>query len=148
MVTVELRKFNRKKGDIPHLLDMREAWCYVLKWFEEMGEEERRLFAKKSRGMEDIMDWTRPLSLKEQEQILEEAREKNRRDRVARDMYVFQEGKAEGMQQGKAEGMQQGMEKRSQTVALNMLKKHLNFSLISEVTGLSQEEIKNLQNGS
>ena len=30
MVTVELRKFNRGKGDIPHLIDMREAWCYVL----------------------------------------------------------------------------------------------------------------------
>ena len=144
MVTVELRKFNRGKGDIPHLLDMREAWCYVLKWFEEMGEEERRLFAKKNREMEDIMDWTRPLSLKEQELILAEAREKNRRDRVARDMYVFQEGKAEGMQQGKAEGMQQGR----QELILKLLESGFDVQTICKGTGLSQEEIQKLKNSS
>ena len=132
VVTVELEKFSRGKRDISGPLDMREAWCYVLKWFEEMGEEDRRLFSSKSRKMEELMDWTRPLSLKEQEHILAEAREKNRRDREARDLYV----------------LQQGMEKQSRAVALNMLKKQTDIAFISEVTGLSVEEIKKLKNGS
>ena len=132
MVTVELRKFNRSKGDIPALLDMREAWCYVLKWFEEMGEEDRRLFSSKSLKMEELMDWTKPLSLKEQEYILAEAREKNRRDRVARDLYVFQEG------------MEKGMEK----VALNMLKEQADMSFICKMTGFTEEEVKKLKHSS
>ena len=136
MVTVELRKFKRGKRDIPKLLDMREAWCYVLKWFEEMGEEERELFAKKNRGMEDIMDWTKPLSLREQEYILAEAREKNRRDRAARELYVFQEG------------MEKGMEKEREAVALNMLKEQADIAFICKVTGLSVDEIKKMKNGS
>ena len=136
MVTVELRKFNRSKGDIPALLDMREAWCYVLKWFEEMGEEDRRLFSSKSLKMEELMDWTKPLSLKEQEHILSEAREKNRRDRVARDLYVLQQGR------------QEGMEKEKQAVALAMLKKGADEAFILEVTGLSEEEIDKLKNSS
>ena len=144
VVTVELRKFNRGKGDIPNLLDMREAWCYVLKWFEEMGAKERELFAKKSCKMEELMDWTKPLSLKEQEYILAEAREKNRRDRVARDLYVLQQG----MEKGKAEGKAEGMQEEKQTVALNMLKKSADIMFISEVTGLSMDAIKKLKNGS
>ena len=140
MVTVELRKFNKGKGDILELLDMREAWCYVLKWFEEMGAEDRELFARKNHKMEELMDWTRPLSLKEQEHILAEAREKNRRDRVARDRYVFQEGRAEGMEKGRAE--------RDKEVILNMLKKQADIAFISEVTGLTVDEIKTLKNSS
>ena len=148
MVTVELRKFNRGKGDIPYLLDMREAWCYVLKWFEEMGAEDRELFARKNHKMEELMDWTRPLSLKEQEHILAEAREKNRRDRVARDRYVFQEGRAEGMQKGMEKGMEKGRAERDKEVILNMLKKQADIAFISEVTGLTVDEIKTLKNSS
>ena len=157
---MELRKFKRGKRDIPKLLDMREAWCYVLKWFEEMSEKERELFAKKNRGMEDIMDWTKPLSLREQEYILAEAREKNRRNRAARELYVFQEGmekgRAEGietgMEKGRAEGIETGMEKGRaegmQAVALNMLKEQADIAFICKVTGLSIDEIQNLKKSS
>ena len=58
------------------------------------------------------------------------------------------EGKAEGHAEGKAEGKAEGMQQGMQQVALNMLKKQLDFSLISAVTGLAEEEIKRLKNGS
>ena len=49
---------------------------------------------------------------------------------------------------GIQKGMQQGMQKKEQAVILNMLKKKLDTSLIAEVTGLSEKEIKKFQNGS
>ena len=61
------------------------------------------------------MDWTRPLTLKEQQQIMAEVREKNRRDRLDRDEYVFKQGKAEGKVAGIAEGMHQAYNLNRQT---------------------------------
>ena len=96
VVFVELPKFRLKIKD---LFDNRQAWCYLLRWFEKMGEKDKELFSARGRGMEELMDWTRPLTLEESEQILEEAREKNRRDLVAREQYVFAKGKRQGKRQ-------------------------------------------------
>ena len=125
VVFVELRKFKKKK--IRSLLDSRDGWCYVIRWFEGMGEKERALFGKRSKEMGEIMDWTRPLTSEEQQQLLAEAREKYRRDRLARDENMFEQGR--------------------QAVILNMLKEKLDLSVISKVTGLSEEEINKLKNG-
>ena len=52
----------------------------------------------------------------------------------------------------KEEGMQKGLQKdrqeERQQIILKMFQKRLDTSLIAEVTGLSEEEIKKLQNGS
>ena len=53
-------------------------------------------------------------------------------------------GRMEGLQEGKEEGRQ---EERFEMV-LNMLKKNAEISFISDVTGLSQDEIQKLKNGS
>ena len=50
-------------------------------------------------------------------------------------------------EEGRQEGLQQGLQQRDKVV-LNMLKKKLDTSLIAEVTGLSEEEIKKLKNRS
>ncbi len=59
-----------------------------------------------------------------------------------------QQGMKEGMKEGMRKGIQQGRYKERQQVTLNMLKKKTKISYISEITGLSKKEIKNLQNGS
>ena len=59
----------------------------------------------------------------------------------------IQTGRAEGIQTGRAEGIQQGRQKERQQVILNMLRKQTDIRFISEVTGLSEEEIKQFQNG-
>ena len=51
-------------------------------------------------------------------------------------------------EEGRLEGIQQGIQKNQQQVVLNMLKKEVEISFISEVTGLSEEEINKLKNGS
>ena len=51
------------------------------------------------------------------------------------------------LQKGLQAGMEKGQQTERQAVILNMLKKKLDVSLISEVTGLSEEEIKKLKNG-
>ena len=126
MVFVELSKVKQK---IENLFDFREAWCYLFNHLHEMGEKEKKLFASKNKQMEELMDWTKPLTLAESEQIIAEAEEKNRRDRVAREDYVFNQGKQEGMQ----------------AVALNMLDEKVDRDLICKVTGLSLEELKKLK---
>ena len=50
-----------------------------------------------------------------------------------------------GIQQGMEQGRQEGMEQGMQQVILKLLKKNAEISFISEVTGLSPEEIKKLQ---
>ena len=57
---------------------------------------------------------------------------------------ITEKARMEGIQQG----MQQGRMEQKQAVILNMLKKKLDTSLIAEVTGLSEKEIKKLKNGS
>ena len=57
------------------------------------------------------------------------------------------EGMQKGIQKGRQEGRQEGMQARGKEIVLNMLKKSADLSFISEVTGLSEKEIKKLKNG-
>ena len=59
-----------------------------------------------------------------------------------------QEGIHEGIQKGRVEGLQEGRQEERLEMVLNMLKKNAEISFISDVTGLSQDEIKKLKNGS
>ena len=54
------------------------------------------------------------------------------------------EGLAEGMIKGKAEGLAQGIKETKLSTALKMLKLGMNIEEISEITGLTKEEIGNL----
>ena len=58
----------------------------------------------------------------------------------------MQQGIQQGMQQGIRQGMQQGMQTKSVEIARNMLLQlHLGIDLVRKATGLSQEEIEQLQ---
>ena len=50
-----------------------------------------------------------------------------------------------GMKKGIEKGMKKGMEKEKINTAKNMLEKNLTLELISEITGLSVEQIKSLR---
>ena len=56
------------------------------------------------------------------------------------------EGIQEGIRRGKKEGRQEGRQEGRREVILNMLKKRFDISIISEVTGLSEEEIDKIKN--
>ena len=61
---------------------------------------------------------------------------------------IKEKGRWEGLRKGRQEGRQEGLQAGRQEVILNMLKKRLDISLISEVTGLPVKKIKALKNGS
>ena len=58
----------------------------------------------------------------------------------------MERGRQEGREAGRQEGRQEGIERGREAVILNMLKKKTDIAFISEVTGLSEEEIKKLKN--
>ena len=141
-VTVELSKF--KKQEVKALLDFKEKWCYILKESGRMGEKEYKAFIAKSPEMEEDMVRFRRLSKEESYQMWEEAKEKARLIQASRENQAFEQGMEKGMSAGMEKGMSAGME----NVAINMLKNKFKLSVISEMTGLSTEEIKNLKNAS
>ena len=77
--------------------------------------------------------------------------------------HIKEEGRQEGIQKGRQEGIQKGIQKgrqegiqkgrqegrqeRAREVILNMLAQKADIAFICKVTGLSEEEIKKLQNG-
>ena len=60
----------------------------------------------------------------------------------------IQEGMQKGIQEGIQEGKMEGLQEGRMEMVLNMLKKNAEISFISDVTGLSEGEIKKLKNGS
>ena len=54
------------------------------------------------------------------------------------------EGLAEGMEKGKAEGLAQGIKETQLSTARKMLKLGMSIEEISEITGLTKEEVDNL----
>ena len=59
----------------------------------------------------------------------------------------WQKGQKEGWQKGQKEGWQKGRQEERQQFVLKMLQKKTDIAFISEVTGLSEREIKKLKNG-
>ena len=51
------------------------------------------------------------------------------------------EGRAKGHAEGKIEGLAEGIKQNTHEIVTNMLNKNLDIKLISEATGLSEEEI-------
>ncbi len=62
--------------------------------------------------------------------------------------HSLEEAKAEGMHIGRLEGKEEGRLEKERQVIANMFQKNLNVSLIADVTGLSEAEIKKFKNGS
>ena len=57
----------------------------------------------------------------------------------------YRDGLSQGKAEGKAEGFSQGKIENKKEIAKNMLSKAMEVELISEITGLSIEEIENLK---
>ena len=58
--------------------------------------------------------------------------------------HIEERGREKGWREGQKEGIQKGIRK----IVLNMLQERADISFISKMTGLSEEEIKELKNGS
>ena len=67
------------------------------------------------------------------------------KDNMMIENSIRDEGIRKGLEQGIEQGLEQGTEQSKNEIAKNMLKKDLDISLISEVTGLSNEQINKLK---
>ena len=141
-VTVELSKF--KKREPSALLDLREDWCYLLKESGQMGEKESGELSAKGEEMKRAVFHLKELSREEGLRLVEEAREKERRDQAARMSDSFKEGIEKGMARGKADGLVEGMEKGKRELVMSMLRNGLDVSLISKIAGFSEAEVSKL----
>ena len=97
--------------------------------------------------------------MEEKEHFLNTVREANDDRKILREwqlqdakLKIIEENNAEkrrihkeGIKQGKKEGKIEGAEEKSLEVIINMLKKKLDYDTISEVTGKTIEEIKEIE---
>ena len=146
LIIVELDKMT--KGSVEELVDLKEEMCYFLKRSEELTGKELNQLSQRSTYMKNAVKTLEDLSQDEKMRHAMEQRQKNIAEYNARMMEAENKGRSEGMEKGRSEGIEkgrsEGIEKGMEKVALNMLKANLDADLISEVTGLSKEEIQKL----
>ena len=152
MIFVDLSQFAMPEGDFKNMLDMMSAWCYFIKGSSCLTEEGRKVLFRKSEVFKMAESALKDLSVDSSVRVLEKLREKWVRDQVTDFKYATQKGiekgHAEGMEKGMEKGRQEGHAEGMQQVVLNMLKEKADMRFICKVTGLSEEEIKKLKNGS
>ena len=66
---------------------------------------------------------------------------------MAREAYVFDEGRAKGEAKGRAEGEAKGRAEGEAKLITSMLKNGASMEFIAKYTGLSVEEISKLKKG-
>ena len=145
---VDLSRFSIPERDFRDIVDMMSAWCYFIKSSSSLTEEGLKALFKQSEVFKMAESALKDLSVDSSVRLLEKFREKWVHDQVTDLEYAVQKGMEKGREQGREEGMEKGMEKGMQTVALAMLNKQADIVFISEVTGLSQDEINKLKNSS
>ena len=124
--------------------NLRKKW--YTKGIKSLSEEEKYILALvemdldklNDLGGENIMDEY----VKEAEEVSFEGGVGEAYDK---EWALRDQGYRDGLSQGKAEGFSQGKIENKKEIAKNMLSKAMEVELISEITGLSIEEIKNLK---
>ena len=136
IVIVELSKFECENLQN---LDKKASWCYVLKESENIGIREIEILEEK--GLGGAMALLKRVSEDDRLRYEQESRDKFLFDQHWDRIYKFEEGMEKGIEKGREEGR----DKRNEEIVLRMLGKKLDFSFISEITGVSEKEIKKIQ---
>ncbi|MEG2336552.1 MAG: Rpn family recombination-promoting nuclease/putative transposase [Bacteroidales bacterium] len=119
-----------------------EQWIYILKNMETTTLESlqmakpifRELLKMMNRGSLSLID------MSDYEQVL-----KIRRDNYGMLKYAEESGIKKGIEEGIEKGIEKGRAEMIRTTALNLKQKGINMDIIMEVTGLSAQEIQNIQ---
>ena len=127
IVFVELNKF--KEEDLSKIIDLRDVWCYLMKNAGSMGSKELKEIAKKGEEMKQAAWRLEKLSKEESQELIEEAKEKARMDRIAEIEY----------------GREQGQIAEKEEIAGNMLNAGTDINFIQNMTKLSKDHILKLK---
>ena len=123
-------------------MDIFDCWIYIMKnmnMFEQMPFSEKYPVFRKLAEIGDL----RKLSREELELYDEDI--KNMRDIYATRKFDEKRGMEKGRAEGMAEGMAKGMAKGKAEVARNMLAIGMPWSQIVQLTGLTEDQLKQLQ---
>ena len=127
-------------------MDIFNCWIYIMKnmnMFEQMPFSEKYPVFRKLAEIGDL----RKLSREELELYDEDI--KNMRDIYATRKFDEKRGMEKGMAKGRAEGMAEGMAKgelsKGLEVARNLLAMGMSWSQIMQATGLTEDQLKQLQ---
>ncbi len=145
--TFELPKFDipREKLSTPI-----EEWLYLIKHSDKLSPSDASFF--KDIPYEYIMEELKHMSQTdiEREQYEERLRSQSYILTIKEDYYSegmkegIKKGREEGREEGKEEGREEGEHKKAMETAKKMISKKIPISEISELTGLSEDEIKKL----
>ena len=108
------------------------------------GDEKVKKASKVNKEIERINKKLASMSLSQEERNNYEFRLKAIRDEVSAINYATQKGLEQGIQQGIEQERQQAKAEKK-GIAKKLLKKGLSIEEITEITGLTQEEIKEME---
>ena len=131
---IELKKFKRNIYDE---LGNLSKWIQFINNPEVITEMEDKEIKNARKVLEEI-------SQDERERRLTELREKYIMDQKAIHDHGYDKGLEKGIEQGIKQGIQQGAVQNQKEIAQKMKFKGFDKKTISEITGLTEEQIKNL----
>ena len=139
---LEIHTFELKK--LPNRPEPGEKNEKQFLWLSLIGserEDEIEMLATKNPVMKKAVGVLKKLSSDEQARMLYESREKALRDELARRHGALAEGEAIGLAKGEAIGLAKGKAEGKKEVAKQMLTLGMDIATVSELTGLSEDEI-------
>ena len=89
------------------------------------------------------------LSMEEKDKFLNTVRELNEDEKVVKDWMWEENDKLRyynDLEASIEQGIEQGIEDKSKEVVINMLNKNMDYETISEISGKTIEEIKEIEN--
>ena len=116
--------------------------------FKRLSALEAEVFKKEDRVMPEMesIKLSEILYRKAMKKAKEEGTEQGLQQGMQQGMQKgMQKGMQQGLEKGMEKGLEQGREKGKQETASMMLRENLEISLISRVTGLSEEDIQKIQ---
>lgn len=97
-----------------------------------------------NKGIQRAKEELNKLSQDEHERWLADMREKAIRDEMAIRDYGYKEGWQNGLKDGLEQGIEQGQKNKQIEIAKRLLDKKMEISTISEITGLTIQQIEKL----
>ena len=140
LIIIELPKARRM-----YKINPNNTICQWMLFLDNPNQKEVVQIMKENKDINKAIDELEQVSGNEKLRRIAELKEKYIRDEQASIEYAQNEGYRQGEKKGMAEGEAKGEKNKSIEIAKNMLKENVEKKLISKVTGLSLEEIKNLK---
>lgn len=142
-VYVEIPKFDKKEDELETMYD---KWMFVLKNLSSLMSRPASLQERVFTRLFELAEISKfnPQELKMYEDSVNAYRDIINAIKTA-EKKKFAEGEAEGMAKGMAKGRAEGRAEGLADVAKAMLEKHMDISMIAELTGMSADETQRLE---